>query len=161
MTDTTTSPDRFRLALMEAEIERQVEDLTPKDARDVRAVLLAYAHKLWQPGEVGQPIEEGTLAALVTEAERRLIKAGVCLSDLPWCSSCDTDVDDSIYHRTTITASDLLDVKVCQVTYSSTVEPSVVEPEFDIQVHDEPSLTAEQALQVAAEIVASVERVRG
>ena len=145
---------------MEAEIERQVEDLTPKDARDVRAVLLAYAHKLWQPGEVGQPIEEGTLAALVTEAERRLIRAGVCLSDLPWCSSCDTDVDDSIYHRTTITASDLLDVKVCQVTYCS-CQPATVEPEFDIRVHDEPSLTAEQALQVAAEIVASVERVRG
>jgi len=170
MTDTTTSADRFRLALMEGEIEGQVEDLTPEDGRIVRAVLLAQVHKLWTPGELDRMVEVDTGDAIGAEAERRLQNAGVelagsatapCRSGLSWCSRCSADTDGTRYHRTTITASGLLDVEVCQVTYSSPVEPSMVEPEFDIRVHDEPSLTAEQALQVAAEIVASVELDRG
>jgi hypothetical protein len=153
-----------RLALMEAEVERQVGDLTPEDAGVVRAVLLAHVHKLWQPDELDRLSETETCHALATEAERRLQQAGVgtCQSGLSWCSRCSADdADGTRYHRTTLTASDLLDVEVCQVTYSSSDEPSLVEPEFEIRVHDEPPLTAQQALQVSGQIVAAVEHVRG
>lgn len=65
-----------------------------------------------------------------------------------WCTTCDTDVDGTRFHRTERRVGDMATVDVASTSDCDEPEPLTLQ----ILVHDEPPLTLEQARQLLVDV---------